>query len=152
MATTLEKSLGIALVATVVIAAIVVLTYSYRISNVGRVKGIGVSVYSDALCTNRLTMIDWGVIGPNEVKGVIAYVRNEKNTNVTLDMSTSNWVPWNISTALSCTWNYTVGSKILVGEVSPPYLVSLISNSNLYWFPSNSTFSFDININATEIS
>lgn len=77
-----------------------------QISSGGRIKAIGVAVYSDSGCTNKLSSIDWGVLEPGENKNVIFYIRNEGNYAVTVSFSTENWSPSNASLHINLSWDY----------------------------------------------
>lgn len=109
-----EKAIAVAVVSLVVYTlalgllnlAISPVQTESKIGSGGAVKAIGVTVYSDAGCTSRLTSIDWGILEPGESKNVTCYIRNEGNSAVTLSLSTENWNPSNASLSITLTWNY----------------------------------------------
>ena len=110
-----------------------------RISSGGAVKAIGVMVYSDVSCNNRLSSIDWGALEPDESKNVTCYIRNEGNSAVTLSLSTENWNPSNASQFLTLNWNYE-GQFIDPGDVIEVTFTLAVSAS----VSDITDFSFDI--------
>ena len=89
---------------------------SRTLSNAGSVMTIGVGVYEDSGCTDRLSSIDWGTLEPGSTENVACYIRNEGNSVSTLSMTTSNWSPSGASSYMSLTWDYG-GESINVDEV-----------------------------------
>ncbi|MEX2737498.1 MAG: hypothetical protein Q6356_000315 [Candidatus Wukongarchaeota archaeon] len=87
-----------------------------RVSNVGRIKTIGVGVYEESQCLNPLSSIDWGVLEPSEIKSVSCYLRNEANVKIVLELTTENWIPLNTPNFIFLDWNYT-GGILEVNEV-----------------------------------
>jgi len=113
------------------------------ISNTGSVKTIGVGVYWDAVCTNKVSSISWGAIEPGSTKNFTVYIRNEGTSSVTLSMSTSNWSPSSASNYISLSWNY-VGQVLSPNQVVQVKLILSISAS----ITGITNFSFDITISA----
>lgn len=135
-----------------ILAAIVLasMTVAYSITtgyvslhSTGTVKGIGVGVYTNSSCTQRVTSLDWGMAENGTVKTTTVYIRNEGNTPVTLSLQTANWSPSNASTYISLTWNYS-GSAIGVNN-GVVVVLSLSIASNIQGIPA---FNFDIIISA----
>lgn len=93
------------LVGSAVTYAIIQRTYS--ISNVARIKAIGVEVYVDQELTVRLTEINWGSVEPGETKTFSAYLRNAGNTPIILSLDTTSWGPINASSEIHVSWNYS---------------------------------------------
>jgi hypothetical protein len=89
---------------------------SRTVSNAGSVMTIGVGVYWDSGCTDRVASIDWGTLEPGSTKNVTCYIRNEGNSVSTLSMTTSNWRPSGASSYMRLTWDYG-GEAINVDEV-----------------------------------
>jgi hypothetical protein len=75
------------------------------LSEIGNVKTVNLSVYTDANCTQNCTSLgDFAVIsGCNTSKTV--YVKNMGNVPQTLNMTVSNWNPSNASSYLTLTWD-----------------------------------------------
>lgn len=74
-------------------------------------------IYSDSACTQTLTSIAWGTVTPGESWWKTVYVRNEGSTQITLSMTTINWVPTNANGPLSLTWNRE-GTVLAPSQVS----------------------------------
>jgi len=143
--TTQRNLVLVALVATVVVLAAVVISAHYRIHNTGTVKAIGVDVFWDANCTVPVENIDWELIAPGELKGTTVYIKNSKNVNFTMSINASSWVPPEAEQYFTLDWNYT-------GEVLYPTDV-VVTQISLYLDPNVAeieTFSFDIIIWADE--
>ena len=136
----------IALAATIIIATVTVLVFTYRISNVGRIKAVGVGVYWDLNATNPCSSIDWGSLRPGDLAGVTVYVKNVKNTNVTLSLNVTDWSPQNASQYLTLSWNYS-GAMIQPAQVIAIQMALLVSPQT----QNIDTFSFNIVITATEV-
>ena len=110
-----------------------------RVSNVGRIKTIGVGVYEESQCLKALTFIDWGVLEPSQTKTFSCFVRNEANVPITLNMTCENWKPLNASSFIFLGWDY-VGDMLEVNEVVG-VLLSLSVSPDIAGITS---FSFDI--------
>jgi hypothetical protein len=145
MATRTEMILGVALIATIIIAATVVLTLNRAVGNVGKIRAIGFDVFADKACSVPLTQIDWGLLSPGEMAAVTMYARNSGNVNVTLAFNTTGWNPVGSSVYLLVAWNYS-------GQIIKPLEVVAISTT-LTVSPSISGvdgFGYTMNIQATE--
>jgi len=140
-----EKALAAVVAIVIIIAAAVVLSITYRFGNIGSVKAVGIGVYWDRAGTQNVTQIDWGTVSPGSTYGVSVFIKNIKNTNITMSMMTGNWVPASASKYLALTWNYT-GQVIRPGEIFP-YQFRLAVASNI---TNVDTFGFDITITAIE--
>ena len=92
------------LVGLVFIGAGLLLMQAPPIRNIGRIKTVGVGVYSDMAATTQLLEIDWGLLDPGEARNFTAYVRNEGNVQGSLNMSTEAWQPLNASNFIALTW------------------------------------------------
>lgn len=146
MVTVKEKVMAITLIATVIIAAGLILMSTWRISSSGRIKAIGVGVYTNLACTSECHSINWGELKPGDLAGSNVYIKNIRNTNFTLTMNTTAWEPIIAETYLTFDWNYS-------GVVLEPDQVIAVQMT-LYVNPSIGdvdTFSFDINITAKEV-
>lgn len=146
MATEKEKAMAIALVAVVIIAGALVLMATWRIHSSGRIKAIGVGVYTNPACTSECYSIDWDTLSPGDLAGSTIYIKNIKNTNFTLTMNTTAWEPAIAETYLTFDWNYS-GVVLEPGQVIAVQLTLYVDPS----IENVDTFSFDINIMAGEI-
>ena len=145
MASKTELILGAALVATVIVAVVVVLTMTRAVGNVGKIRAIGFNVYADQACTAPLTQIDWGTLGPGEMAEFVMYARNGGNVNITLGFNTSDWNPVGAEAYLLVAWNYT-GQTIRPLEVIAVSTTLTVSQD----ITGVDSFSFTMNIQATE--
>jgi hypothetical protein len=108
------------------------------------VRGIGVGIYWNQDCTNRVLSFDWGPIEAGLDSTMIVYVRNEEDSAVSLQMTTSNWTPSVASGYITLTWTYS-GKTLSTNEVIPIDL-----NLNVSPTLSGIThFNFDIVITTT---
>lgn len=114
------------------------------VSSVGAVKGIGVGVYWEYACTNRVSQINWGVLEPGSNRTIIVYIRNEGNAATTLSETTLNWNPTAASSYLTLRWNYA-GQTINVNQVLQVRMMLLLSST----VSGITSFSFDIVITST---
>jgi hypothetical protein len=118
-------------------------TNVFTLHSTGTVKGIGVGIYWDSGCTNRVASIDWGLAEPGMIQNKTVYIKNEGNANVTLTLQTSNWSPTSATTYISLGWTYN-NQTILVNQVLQVTLRLTIA-SNVTGI---TTFNFDIVITA----
>lgn len=117
---------------------------SRTISNAGAVKGIGVGIYWDSTCTNRTSLVNWGLLDPGSNKNITVYVRNEGNAGVTLSKATQNWNPSTASSYMTLNWNYA-GQTLSVNQVLQIKLTLVVPSTT----SGITNFSFDITITAT---
>jgi len=75
------------------------------IANVAVIKTVGVGVYEDVDFTVSVTQIDWGVLEPGATKNFTAYLRNESNVPISLNMTTQNWNPPEAEQFISVSWD-----------------------------------------------
>ena len=90
------------------------------------INGVGVGIYWDQSCTNKTRSLEWGSITPGTNTTLTAYVRNERNSEVNLWLSTSNWTPSSASAFISLSWNYT-GQALNIDQVIPVELTLYVS-------------------------
>jgi len=91
--------------------------FQTNIANYGTLRVIGVSVFWDEACTNRVTSIDWGAIFPGSSIQKYFYVRSDGTATETLLMSYGNWTPAAASSYFVLTWNcsnYALSAKAVV--------------------------------------
>jgi hypothetical protein len=117
---------------------------SNTVSSVGTIKGIGVGIYSEYACTNRVTSINWGVLEPGANKTITLYVRNEGNAVATLSQTTQNWNPTAASSYLTLRWNYA-GQTLSVNQILQVKLTLILSST----VTGITNFGFDIVITST---
>lgn len=117
---------------------------SRTVSSAGSVKGIGVGIYWDSSCNNRVSSITWGVLEPGSNKTVTVYVRNEGNAVTTLSKSVQNWSPSTASSYMTLNWNYA-GQTLSVNQVLQVKLTLVVSST----ISGITSFGFDITVTAT---
>jgi hypothetical protein len=143
--TTREKILIGALVATILVAAAVVMVFTYTIHNTGTIVTVGLAAFWDPAGAQLCTSIDWGTMQPGGMKGVTLYLKNTQALNITLSMNTSSWQPPEVQQYFTLAWNYS-GALLVPAQMVPVQftlsLSPLVQNST--------NFSFNINLNATQ--
>jgi len=138
-------------VSTVIIALVAVILATLAFGGAvptpcaATVETVGVGVYWDSGCSNRVSSIEWGTIEAGAVKTVTVYVRNEGDVTISLSLSTTNWSPSTASKYMSLSWNYD-GQPINPNGVIPVTLTLSVSPS----ITGISSFSFDIIITCVE--
>lgn len=144
--TTLDKILIAAVAATILVAALVVLTVSSTIHNTGMINTIGFTLWADVNRTTVLGSINWGAFNPGDMHGVTAWAQDSGTINITLSFVTGNWNPPAAAQYLIFAWNYT-GQTIVSGQVVPLQLtLQALSNTT-----GITNFSFDINMTASQV-
>ena len=112
---------------------------SAKIGSKGTVKSIGVEVYSDSACINKVSSMDWGMAEPGSVKDTTVYVKNTGNAPVTLSLGTDKWNPPAASSYMRLTWDYGGGSIGPSSNVQVKLTLTLFANVT-----GVTSFSFDI--------
>jgi len=136
----------IAVIALILVVSVAItvslsaLSTVYKIQNTAQLKTVGVTVFSDANCTQKLLNITWGILGPGENKNFSCYVRSDSNTPVNLSMHTENWQPANITSWTSISWSLE-GFTLQPNASAPTALMLAVNGSIPLGF---SSFSFDI--------
>lgn len=105
----------------------------------GRVKAIGVEVYSDGSCSDPVSSIGWGWVEPGTTKNVVVYIRNEGDAPVALSLGTENWSPPNASDYMNLNWDY--GGQLIDVDCVVQVILSLAVSDSVEGITS---FSFDI--------
>jgi hypothetical protein len=72
----------------------------------GKLRTIGVAIYSDSSINNPLSSFDWGNLEPGVNKNIECYIQNTGNTASILKLETANWNPPEAATYITLTWNY----------------------------------------------
>ncbi len=122
-----------------------VLLSSQSVQSSGTITAVNVGVYTDSGCTLNCTAIDWGSLAPGNSTTRTIYVKNTGNLQVTLSMTTGNWVPSNANTYLTLTWNRA--NYVLNAGASVSATLTLSANSNA---GNITSFSFNTIITGTE--
>jgi hypothetical protein len=140
-----QISIIVAMVMTCLISITVyaLLTTSQTIPNSGTVKTIGVSIYSDSNCTQKVTQIPWGPLEPGQKINKTVYVRNEGGVNLVIRMTTNSWTP--STSYITLTWNKEGNSLAKGNTVQATFTLSVASNVT-----GVTDFTFNIVITGTE--
>jgi len=126
---------------------IATLTDQVSIPSEGSITAIGVSVYWEPTCVNKVSFINWGNIRIGESTSVTVYIKNEGTTQVRLHMEAVNWQPANAENYIALTWNrenYVLNEDSVVSATLTLSVSSTITGID--------NFSFDILIEGTETS
>lgn len=141
------KTKAILLTATVLallLATLIGLVFFRRISSVGMIKTVGCDVFSDSAATQKITLIDWGIVDPGKAYNRSVYIKNTSNVQVNLTLGTQNWNPPTASNFISLFWNYN-NKTLAVNEVRPATFTLAIDSK----ITGITNFSFDIDIIAS---
>jgi hypothetical protein len=97
----------IALAATSVFLTLVTagIIATQTVSSNGTVTTVGVGVYSDVACSQNCTSISWGTLHPGDTVNQTVYVKNTGTNQITLSMTSENWVPVGSDAYLTLTWD-----------------------------------------------
>lgn len=114
---------------------------SKTLSNQGSIRAIGVEVYQDRWCLNKVTSIDWGVIEPGSSLDFIIYIKNQGNVPMKLNMTVDGWNPSTASNFISLTWDME-GVQVDIGEA----LKTTLTLSASPQIEGITNFSFDVTI------
>jgi hypothetical protein len=96
------------------------------VAHADSMRGVGVGIYWDQGCTNRVLSLGWGPIEPGSNHTLTVYVRNEGTSAVSLWLATSKWTPSASSKYISLNWNYS-GQVLGVDQVVPLKLTLSVS-------------------------
>ena len=78
---------------------------SQSINSGGAITSINVEIYNNNECTEPCTNIDWGIITPGDSTTKTIYIKNTGNKPINLFMTAENWIPIDVETYSSVTWN-----------------------------------------------
>jgi len=84
---------------------VALLVYPRPVPSNGRIKTVGVQIYSDAGLTNILSSIDWGFVEPGATLTHSCYILNTGNFPCILSMTVTDWIPSAASAYITLTWN-----------------------------------------------
>lgn len=127
--------------------------HNLTLPTVGNIKTVGVEAYWDPNCENKMETIDWGTVWPKSSQNVTLYIRSVSNVKTTLNLTTSNLNPVELSDYLNISWNYD-GTTLNPNEVIPVTLsLSFTTDDRFVQYLINNDvadFSVDIYIVAYE--
>jgi hypothetical protein len=108
-------------------------------------RDVGIEIYWNSKCTERVSSIEWGSLEPGTDKTVTLFIKNKGKTPVTLSHYSSNWNPSEIVNYLSLTWDYTGHSIEFKETVQVTFTLHISENVE-----PTENFSFDITIICTQ--
>jgi len=76
------------------------------ISSSGLIQAVGVGVYVDFECNEKVAFIDWGIMWPGAIKNLFYHLRNERQWNLVVAKSEADWQPPEACDFIFLTWNY----------------------------------------------
>jgi len=120
---------------------------SYRVTNIGHIKTVGVTVYSNESCKTPVTEIEWGCLEPGQTENKTVYVKNEGTITVRLSHLTENWDPQFAKDYIFFSWDGE-NQTLNAGQVIQVTLTLSVDEN----ISDVDTFSFDIIIMGTEIT
>lgn len=128
-------------------SVLAVLMATQTFNNTATVKSVGVGVYSDSSCTQKVTSLNWNTLAPGDTKTQTVYVKNEGTTGILLSMTVGNWTPPGAANYMSVTWNRQNSSLSVGSSVSATITLSVSQNVT-----GVTDFAFEITIIGTEIA
>jgi hypothetical protein len=66
---------------------------------------VNIGVYSDSLCTQLTSFLDWGALTPGGSTTRTVWIKNVGSANAALTMTTGDWTPANVNQWLTLYWN-----------------------------------------------
>jgi len=106
------------------IVVVSIMSYSIKVPSFGKLKKVGIEVYSDPSCTVVLDQIDWGYVEPGETELFVAYLKAVGNKAVNVTLNTDGWNPSIAQTYITLSWDYPQG-KVLEPNESTAVTFSL---------------------------
>jgi len=101
------------------------LTATQQIANRAEMVTVGIGVYWDITCTQKIESIDWGTLNPGQNKTITIYVKNEGGAPITGSFNTTNWVPPLAANYISLTWDFGV-TPVEPGRVRETHLTIMV--------------------------
>jgi archaellum component FlaG (FlaF/FlaG flagellin family) len=115
------------------------------LQNVGNVQAIDIEIYWDSNHTDKVSLVDWGLMEPGTAKNVTFYIMNTGNSDVMLSKDTTNWSSQNASNYITLSWDYN-GQRISPGQVLKTTLTLAMSPD----IQGITQFSFDMVVTGSE--
>ena len=109
--------------------------------DIGKVKTVGVAIYSDSSISDPLYSVDWGNLESGAEKSIECYIHNTGDFASLLTLETDNWSPAEATNYITLTWDYD-GQTLNVDEVIQVTLTLTISEN----IEGIKSFFFDITI------
>jgi hypothetical protein len=146
MQKTAMVGLAVAVATILTLTSVVALLQSSKtFQNSGTVTAINVGVYQDSACTQVLSLLDWGSIGPGSSANRTIYIKNDGTTAMTLNMTVSAWNPASASSYIGLTWNRE-GTVLNQGNSAAALLTLTVSAS----ITGITSFNYNVTITGTQ--
>lgn len=104
----------------------------------------GIGLYLDQQCANVVSSVDFGLLEPGSSMDFTFYLKNEGNTDLSLNLTSRNWFPVEASEYMSLTWDQE-GQQISPNQI----IIGTIKLSVSPDIQDISSYSLTITINAT---
>jgi len=137
-----SKLIFLLLILASVVSSVLATNYvEKRIQSTGYIytPNPGIEVYSDPECTTVLSQINWGTQNPGDNPTRTIYIKNNGNTQLQVNITTSNWTPTGVPTYITLTSN--VNNFTLNPESTQTTILTLAISSSIQGI---TDFSFDI--------
>jgi hypothetical protein len=131
-----------AILAVSLVIALALQSYMRQIPSTGTITAVNVDVFSDAACTQNVTIVNWGVLSPGSIKNYAVYIKSTSNVPITLSLGTDSWNPASAPTYITLSWSYSAGVVIQPNSSLPVTLILTVSSSVTGF----TSFSFNIDI------
>lgn len=69
--------------------------------------------------------MSWGVVKPGATKNITVYIRNEKNSRITIILNTTDWDPLNASNYIDLSWDYMGEIIDVYGSIKVTLILSI---------------------------
>lgn len=122
------------------------LTTSKTLSSQGTINNsLTLGVYSDSGCTTLVNSLAWGSLDAGSVITRTVYVKNLGTVSSTLQCTFTNWTPADAPNHITLTWNRENVMLAPGASISATFTITVLGNIH-----DVTTFSVDVNINATQ--
>jgi hypothetical protein len=144
----------IAIMASAIVATILEKYENLYVPSIGTIRTVGVQAIGGDInqTIQGRQYIDWGEIYPGTQTNRSFALRSVSNSDITLQLNTTNWQPTDISDYLNLSWNYTeetirpqqtIWVMLTLSSSSKQSFISYIIGNNV------TAFDFDISITPT---
>ena len=134
------------------IAGVLALIQSTKtIPSSGIIAGVNLGVYLNAGCTNPVYSINWTDAAPLNPGGNVTqqvYIENSGTTDMTLGLTTNNWLPSGVDANLTLTWDKE-GATVHTGVVNAT--LATFTLAAISGFTTGTSFSFDVIITGSHV-
>ncbi|MEM2104483.1 MAG: hypothetical protein QW717_06305 [Candidatus Bathyarchaeia archaeon] len=127
------------------VTALGALTATQTLKNSATISAtVGLGVYSNSACTEKLTSINWGTLTPGTSTAKTIYIKNEGTASIILSYVVGNWTP---SAANVITVSCNFQSQTLSSGSITSATITITVPQNIQGVTS---FSFDLAVKGTQ--